>query len=193
MRVPTCNPNETRMRRWWRVAFVASALTLSAGALQAASLKADLVKAVAEQQRLMMSTVSAMPESSFDSRPTPEQRTFRDAVLHVAGANSFLIGFTGAKADGPAVEMAKFQTTFGLSAKSKDEVLAALAAGYDHLAAAVKEFDDEAMLEEVQGPPWVGKATRATIFHYILSHNHNIYGQMVVYLRLEGVTPPASG
>lgn len=159
---------------------------------QAASLKADLQKSAAEQRRLMISTVEAMPEESFDSRPTPEQRTFREAVLHVAGANSFLTGFTGTETKGPAIDMANYQTSFGLTAQSKSEVLAALAAGYDHLEAALAEFDDAAMVEEVQGPPWVGRVSRASMFHYLLSHNHNIYGQMVVYLRLEGVTPPAS-
>ena len=183
----------TRIRHIAELAGVIGALAFSAGALQAASLKADLEKTVAEQRQLMIAVVEAMPETSFDSRPTPEQRTFRDAVLHIAGANSFLTSFTGAQAKGPAVQMDKYQTTFGLTAKTKAEVLAALAAGYDHLEATLQEFDDEAMLAEVQGPPWVGKVTRASMFNYLLSHNHNIYGQMVVYLRLEGVTPPASG
>ncbi len=48
------------------------------------------------------------------------------------------------------------------------------------------------MLEEVQGPPWVGKVTRAAMVNFILGHTMDIYGQMVVYLRLQGVTPPAS-
>ena len=74
-----------------------AALVFSAdGPLRAASLKADLQKTAAEQRRLMTATVEAMPEDSFDAKPTPEQRTFREAVLHVAGANSFLTGFTGA-------------------------------------------------------------------------------------------------
>ncbi len=53
-------------------------------------------------------------------------------------------------------------------------------------------FEAEAMLEEVQGPPWVGRVTRAAMVTFILGHNMDLYGQMVVYLRLEGVVPPAS-
>jgi hypothetical protein len=48
------------------------------------------------------------------------------------------------------------------------------------------------MLEEVQGPPWVGKVTRAGMVNFILGHTMDIYGQMVVYLRLQGVVPPLS-
>lgn len=175
------------------IALLFAAFALTAAPATGASLAKDLQRSIAQQRVLITDIVRAMPEASFDFKPTPAQRTFREAVLHVAGANSFLTGFTGAKTKGPTVDMAQYQKTFGLVAKTKDEVLAALHAGYTHLETAVKEFDDAAMLEEVAGPPWVGKVARSTMFHYILSHNLNLYGQMVVYLRLEGVTPPASG
>ncbi len=161
--------------------------------LAAGGLKADLEKTASGQRKLIISLVEAMPEASFESRPTDQQRTFREAALHVAGANSFLSGFTGAQTPGPKVAVAKFQTDFGLEAVTKTDVLAALNAGFDHMEAAIQEFDEQEMLEEVQGPPWVGKVPRASMFYYLLSHNHNIYGQMVVYLRLAGGTPPASG
>ena len=159
----------------------------------AASLAQDLLKAAKDQRQMITGVVEAMPEVSFQFKPTEAQRTFAEAALHIAGANSFLTGFTGAKTEGPAVDMSKYQTHFGLEAETKEEVLAALATGYDHLEAALAEFDDAAMLEEVKGPPWVGNVTRASMFHFLLSHNLNIYGQMVVYLRLECGTPPGSG
>lgn len=161
------------------------------GAASAASLAADLQKSWAGQKALLMGAADAMPEASFGSRPTPEQRTFKEQVLHVAGANSFLMGFVGAKAEGPRVDTSNL-ATFGLEAATKAEVLAALETSFDHGAAALGEFTDDAMLEEVQGPPWVGKVTRTGMISFILGHNMDLYGQMVVYLRLEGVVPPAS-
>jgi hypothetical protein len=35
-------------------------------------------------------------------------------------------------------------------------------------------------------------ASRVRIIYFLMVHTEDIYGQMVVYLRLNGVTPPAS-
>ena len=157
-----------------------------------ASLAADLQKSWAQQKDLLTRAVDAMPEESFSFQPTPAQRTFGEQVLHIAGANSFLFRFTGAEAKGFEVDLSKVSTTFGLEASTKAEILEALESSFDHGIEALGEFDDDAMLEEVQGPPWVGKVTRAAMVNFILGHNMDIYGQIVVYLRLQGVTPPAS-
>jgi hypothetical protein len=44
----------------------------------------------------------------------------------------------------------------------------------------------------VAGPPWMGPSTRARIFEFLVGHTQDTYGQMVVYLRLNGLVPPAS-
>ncbi len=133
------------------VLFLASLSTAAFGA----SLAADLQKSFAQQKALLGRTIAAMPEESFGFKPTPAQRSFGEQALHIAGANSFLMGFTGAEAKGAAVDLSDL-STFGLQATTKDEVLAALEASFDHGIAALAEFDDAQMLEEVQGPPWVG-------------------------------------
>jgi len=156
-----------------------------------ASLAADLQKNWAQQKAMLTRTVDAMPEESFSFKPTPAQRTFGEQVLHIAGANSFLMGFTGAEAKGAKVDLSNL-ATFGLEASTKAEILEALERSCDDGLVALEEFDDDAMLEEVQGPPWVGKVTRAGMITFILGHNMDIYGQIVVYLRLQGVTPPLS-
>ena len=35
-------------------------------------------------------------------------------------------------------------------------------------------------------------ASRVRVIYYDLAHTQDIYGQMVVYVRLNGITPPAS-
>jgi uncharacterized damage-inducible protein DinB len=99
--------------------------------------------------------------------------------------------FTGTDTELVEVSLANL-ATFGLEASTKAEYLAALEQSFDNGIAALADFSDDDMLEEVQGPPWVGKVTRAAMVHFILGHTMDIYGQMVVYLRLEGVVPPAS-
>jgi hypothetical protein len=59
--------------------------------------------------------------------------------------------------------------------------------------ALMKEFTDQQLVERVMPPAFLGtSASRARIFYYSLQHTQDIYGQLVVYLRLSGITPPAS-
>ena len=87
-----------------------------------ASLAADLQKSWAQQKALLTRTVEAMPEESFSFKPTDAQRTFGEQVLHIAGANSFLLGFTGTTAEGLEVNLSNL-STFGLEASTKAEIL----------------------------------------------------------------------
>ncbi|MEE2775699.1 MAG: DinB family protein [Acidobacteriota bacterium] len=168
-----------------------TALALSSSVVHGASLAEDLRKNWAQQKGLLQMTAAAMPEESFSSKPTPEQRSFGEQILHVAGANSFLMRFTGTDVELAEVDLSNL-STFGIEASTKEEILAALERSFEIGGSALAGFDDEAMLEEVQGPPWVGTVTRAGMVNFILGHNMDIYGQMAVYLRLEGVVPPAS-
>ena len=56
----------------------------------------------------------------------------------------------------------------------------------------LKEFSDAALTETVNGPPWMGPSTRVRMIYDAISHCQDIYGQMAVYLRLNGIVPPAS-
>jgi uncharacterized damage-inducible protein DinB len=166
-------------------------LSIAASPTFAASIAADLQKNWAQQKEMLTRSADAMPEESFDFKPTPEQRTFGEQVLHISGANSFLMRFTGTDAELAEVSLSNL-ATFGLKASTKADYLAALETSFDNGIAALAGFSDEQMLEEVQGPPWVGKVTRAGMVNFILGHTMDIYGQMVVYLRLQGVVPPLS-
>ena len=55
-----------------------------------------------------------------------------------------------------------------------------------------KEFNDAAWTTTVMGPRFIGEATRVRIANFVMTHTMDIYGQMVVYLRLNGIVPPAS-
>ena len=128
--------------------------TLIAPAAFGASLADDMRKSWSQQKALLVRTVEAMPEDSFDSKPTPEQHTFGERVLHISGANGFLLGFSDPQAPRPDISKMDFKT-FGQTASTKPEILAALEESFDRGIAAMEEWDDDAMLEEVTGPPWV--------------------------------------
>jgi uncharacterized damage-inducible protein DinB len=72
-------------------------------------------------------------------------------------------------------------------------VVAALNQSFAYGESVLKEFNDQQLLERVTPMPFLGpSASRVRIISYDLQHTEDIYGQLVVYLRLNGVTPPAS-
>jgi uncharacterized damage-inducible protein DinB len=80
-----------------------------------------------------------------------------------------------------------------MQARQKADVMTALQQSFDYGEALVKEFNDQQLLERVMAPRFMGPtASRVRIIYFSLIHTEDIYGQMVVYLRLNGVTPPAS-
>jgi len=56
----------------------------------------------------------------------------------------------------------------------------------------IKEQTDESVMQIITTNQFLGPSSKARVLYFLLGHTWDIYGQMVVYLRLNGVTPPAS-
>jgi hypothetical protein len=143
----------------------------------------DLMKDWQEQQDGLMKLADAMPEDKFGFKSTPAQRSYGEHIMHAALVNVDLLKLVGGKATAPMFTAE--------SAKTKAEIMAALAASYDYGTALLKE-QTEATIGQTQEAAWLGPSTRARMFWTLLSHSMDVYGQMVVYLRLNGIVPPAS-
>ena len=77
--------------------------------------------------------------------------------------------------------------------KRKADMLKALADSYDYGSALLNEESEATIGQPMKdSPAWLGPSTRARIMWTLLAHTMDIYGQMAVYLRLNGVVPPAS-
>jgi len=181
------------VRIFARTGLVVALVLLGVGhaVAQTATLSGDLVTDWQQQKRTMIAIAEAMPESAFSFKPTEAQRTYAEQILHIAGANVYLMQHLGGTAAAPDVDTTDFKV-FGLPATSKAVVLEALGAGYDYGIAVLQELSDDQLLETIAGPSSMGNVTRAKMAYFTLSHAMDIYGQMVVYLRLNDVTPPAS-
>src|SRR5262245_8234502 len=166
-------------------------LTASRAAGQRAALSTDVVKDWNAQRATMMRIADAMPEDKFGYRATPAERSWGDQVLHVAGGNVFLMKFLNGKAQAPTINAADL-VVFGLKASTKAEYLKALNDSFDYGEAVLKEFSEVALTDTVQGPPWMGPSTRVRMIYDAISHCQDLYGQLAVYLRLNGIVPPAS-
>ena len=133
---------------------------------------------------LITGIVDAMPDDKFGFKPTPAQQTFAERVLHVATTDVFVLQALGGKTAAPMVNA---------KAATKAELLAALKQTFDYGDALIREFSDQQWVERVMPPPFMGpSASRLRIIYFDMQHSEDMYGQFVVYVRLNGVTPPAS-
>lgn len=144
----------------------------------------------------MMGAVKAMPAEKFSFAPSaaifvPGQktefegvRTFAQQATHVAQANYFLYAaVSGIKPDVDVMAIAKLT--------AKDDVVAALAASFRFAHQAIATLTPANAFEVVTIPE-PGLQTRATLAAFGIAHANDHYGQIVEYLRMNGLVPPAS-
>ena len=134
----------------------------------------------------MMKIAAAMPEDKFGYRATPPERTWGEQILHVAEANIVQMGRLASKATPPA---------YNMKATSRAEILKTLEESFDFGTVALKEQNDQSMLAQAASTRFdrfMGPSTKARVVYYVIGHTWDIYGQMAVYLRMNGITPPRS-
>jgi uncharacterized damage-inducible protein DinB len=144
----------------------------------------------------MMSAVKAMPADKFGFAPSqaifvPGQktefatvRTFAQQATHVAEANYFFYNIvSGLQPDVDPKGILKLT--------NKDDVVAALAASFAFAHKAIATLTPANAFEVIKSPE-PGFQTRATLASFGISHCWDHYGQMVEYLRMNGIVPPAS-
>jgi uncharacterized damage-inducible protein DinB len=172
----------TLARRLLVACLLVAATALPSNA-QGVTLASDMLKDWQQQKTTMIAIADAMSEDKFGYKTTPPQRSYGEQVMHVVQVNQMLLGTLGAKTPAP---------TLNMKATSKADILSALRQSYDYGEAVFKEFNDGAWTQPVMGPRFIGQATRVRIANFAMTHTMDIYGQMVVYLRMNSIVPPAS-
>jgi uncharacterized damage-inducible protein DinB len=173
------------MKRAFQVSGVVAVMlvvTALEPAAQTATVKGDVLKDWTGLKDTLVKLANAMPEDKYGYKSTPGQRDFAQQVLHIAQVNDMLLQLVGGKTAAPAVDA---------KATRKAEVIKAMADSFDYGTALINEQTDQSMLETVQAR-FLGPSTRARVFYFLVGHTWDIYGQMAVYLRLNGGVPPAS-
>jgi len=167
-------------------AFVLVVFLPQFAAAQTVSLQDNTLQDWSRLKDTMMKIAAAMPEDKFGYRATPAERTWGEQILHVAEANIVQMGRLGSKAPPPMYDMKE---------TSPAAITKTLEASFDFGIAALKEQTDQTMLAQAVSTRvdrFMGASTKARVVYYVIGHTWDIYGQMVVYLRLNGITPPAS-
>lgn len=134
----------------------------------------------------------AMPADGYGFRPATAVRTFAEQVLHVVESGDTLVD---------AIDTGRWRWDWGYTADAyptKNAVLALLDERTDRLLARLSSLS-EADLARVLPIPWHAEAERPSqptvlflLGEWVLHEGHHL-GQLVMYLRLRGITPPPYG
>jgi hypothetical protein len=161
----------------------------------ATSVAAVLDRELTMVEKSLVGLAQAMPDDKYNF--TPESlmisgsnfktvRNFDAQVLHIAGANYFYYGtLTGDKApDG--LMGANIADKYKTKAAAVQVLQDSFAVGHKAIATLTPDnlFEQVAMRR--------GKETRLFIASFPAIHSFDIYGQMVEYVRMNGIIPPAS-
>ena len=143
----------------------------------------------------VLAVAQAMPAEKYSFAPTAETfapgsparfgtvRTFAGQLTHIAGANyNFFSKLTGVAPPAAAKQVRDLKT--------KDEILVALNQSFAYAHAQIKTLTPDKAFIGIDGAD--GFHTPVTVAAFAVAHGYDHYGQLVEYLRMNGVVPPGS-
>ena len=134
----------------------------------------------------VLKSATVMPESKYGFKPVANVRTFGQILAHIAGANYiFCAAAQGEKS--PHAEDA-----FEKSATTAAAIVKALQESMTYCDAAYTALDDRRAAETIDGPFGGGKTARVAALMGNTGHLQEHYGNLVTYLRINGLVPPSS-
>jgi len=162
------------------------ALSASAGAQAANPISQAIRDEWNGAKRNVLRSASAMPDAKFGFKPVDTVRTYGQILAHVAGANyNFCAAARGEKS--PFSEDA-----FEKTATTRAAIIKALEDSITYCDAAYAALDDRKAAEAVDGVFGGGKTARAAALMGNTGHVQEHYGNLVTYMRMNGVVPPSS-
>jgi hypothetical protein len=141
----------------------------------------------------LVPAAEAMPADKFSFAPTQGEfkgvRSFGSQVKHIATVN-YMIGsaILGSK---PPVDLGQGEDG-PANIKSKDEIVKYLKDSFAYLHSAYNSINANNMTEPIKAPWGKDPTTRLAMAVIGVAHPFDHYGQIVEYLRMNGIIPPAS-
>lgn len=145
-------------------------------------LSSDLKNSYNGVKNTITKAADEMSEADYSFKATPAERTYGAIVGHIADVQMALCG--NANGEQKMGDAEKTKTT-------KADLVAALKASFDYCDGVYDSMTDAdaAKMVTMFGPR---KATKLAVLNFNITHDNEMYGQMVVYLRLKGLVPPSS-
>jgi DinB superfamily len=147
------------------------------------------------QEQRVMGLAEAMPAEKYSFVPMHGAfhgvRTFGEQLKHIA-ADNYLLG-AGILGERPPVDVGTGEKG-SATLHSKPEIMAYLKDSFAYMHKAAATIDDaNSPIATPEISPWPqGTATRLGVAIEDCVHTWDHYGQLVEYLRMNGITPPAS-
>jgi uncharacterized damage-inducible protein DinB len=175
---------------WFAVCFALAPLRAQEAPKKAPGPAPSPSEAVLEQWndigRKLIAMAEDFPEDKYEFKPKPEQRSFREGLLHVADVNYFFTNPVKGEKPPAKEDFSKDKL------RTKAEVAAYVKKSFADGAAAIKAKGD-AGLNSLVVDPYANRMSRVNDFAYgFIEHSGEHYGQLVVYYRVAGLVPPES-
>jgi len=134
-------------------------------------------------QTNIMKTAEMLDEKVYAYRPTDDVRTTGQILAHIANAQYFFCS-SAADEENPNKE------NFEEAATTKAAIVAALKGAFEYCGGVYTNMSDAAGAET---KPFFGnEMAKSAILAFNSAHNYEHYGNLVTYMRLNGIVPPSS-
>jgi uncharacterized damage-inducible protein DinB len=130
----------------------------------------------------ILRSAEKMSEEKYAFQPTDGVRTYGQLLAHVADGQYEFCGAAASKHDEKNVEQ---------TAKTKAEIIAALKTAFAYCDDIYAGMTDAKAVETI--PAFGGtKITRLSMLDFNMGHTFEHYGNLVTYMRIQGIVPPSS-
>ena len=165
------------------VALIATAMPSALWAqTPAPTITSELVAAYQRAATEILDIAEAMPAEKYGYKPTPEVYSFADQLVHLAGIiQRFVDTSKGMKTEAAHPH-----------AMAKPEVIALVKKTFQTGQDTIAQVSDAQLLETVKFPFGDRTVTRYTFWQTPLLQIRNHHGQLVIYLRMNGIVPPTT-
>jgi uncharacterized damage-inducible protein DinB len=145
-----------------------------------------LNRQIANLENELVPAADAMPEDKYNYQTTKDTMPFSRQVLHAAATNYYYCSvMLGEK---PPVDLGKDGD--GPEFKSKAQAVQFMKDSFAYAKKAFATIDAQNAVTSIAAGQ--RQATRLGLAFNTIAHGNNHYGQIVQYLRVNGVVPPAS-
>jgi uncharacterized damage-inducible protein DinB len=178
------------MRHVWQLALVAT-LAAAPAAAQGQPASGDPLTAALKRQfdgvsRNVKEAAEKMPEDKYTYQATKDVRTFGGFVGHVANAHYMLCSRAKGETNPNKEDFEK--------ATGKAALVKAITAANEYCGSVFSGANDKWMLETIaqgQGAN-ATQVPRAAVLAGNTSHSNEHYGNLVTYMRINGLVPPST-
>ncbi|MCC6397440.1 MAG: DinB family protein [Bacteroidetes bacterium] len=142
-------------------------------------------------ESVLVPLAEAMPADKYDFAPTDGEfkgvRTFAQQISHTAACINTVAAAVLEEELAPELVSGEYGPS---TLKTKEDLVAYLKNAFTYAHAAMAKVTAENMMDPVQA--WWGKSPRLSMANVAMWHSFDHYGQLVLYLRMNGIVPPAS-